>query len=89
MVIWTLIVFDLQGIKELQPLLEMIDYIHEFVLEKCWLAKLNFAEITGISVRSVHKMLNFALGTRKLLTRWASHLFNSHKKHIQIKHFEQ
>jgi len=59
---------------------EIIDQIHELILEDCWISAKSMSEHLGISREQVGTVLHEDLDMRKLSAKWVPKCLNSDQK---------
>jgi len=68
---------------------EIIDQIHELILEDCQIVAKSVAEQLGISRAWVGSIIHEDLDMRKLSTKWVPKCLNMHQKRQRCQSFEQ
>ena len=68
---------------------EMIDQIHDIVLNDCRLKVREISDTVNISVGRVWHILHECLGMRKLCARWVPHLLTADHKRARVVASEQ
>jgi len=68
---------------------EIIDQIHELVLEDCWISTKSIAEQLGISCERVGSIIHEDLDMWKLSTKWVPKCRNVDQKRQRCQSFEQ
>jgi len=61
--------------------LEIIDQIHEIILEDCWISAKSIAEELGISHEWVGSIIHEDLDMQKLSAKWVLKCLNADQKH--------
>jgi len=69
--------------------LEIIDQIHEVILENCRILAKSIAEQLGISCEQVGSIIHEDLDMRKLSVKWVQKCLNVDPKHQQCQFSEQ
>jgi len=69
--------------------LEIIDQIHELILEDCPILTKSITEQLGISREQVGSIIHEDLDMRKLSTKWVPKCLNMHQKRQRCQSFEQ
>jgi histone-lysine N-methyltransferase SETMAR len=64
---------------------EIIEYVHDMVIDDKRLTKQEIADTMGISTERVLHILKNELGLRKLLTRWVPHSLTLDQKRIRVR----
>jgi len=68
---------------------EIIDQIHELILEDCWISTKSIAEQLGISREQVGFIIHEDLDMQKLSTKWVPKCLNADQKHQWCQSSEQ
>jgi hypothetical protein len=68
---------------------EIIDQIHELILEDCWILAKSIAEQLGISREWVGSIIHEDLDVQKLSTKWVPKCLNADQKRQQCQSSEQ
>jgi histone-lysine N-methyltransferase SETMAR len=68
---------------------EIIEQVHDMVLDDQWMKVREIDETIGISKEHVGYILHEALDMKKLCTRWVPHLLTADQKHTRVKISEQ
>jgi histone-lysine N-methyltransferase SETMAR len=68
---------------------EIIEYVHDMVIDDRRLTKQEIADAMGISTERVLHILKNELGLRKLLTRWVPHSLTLDQKRIRVRLSQQ
>ena len=69
--------------------LEIIDQIHELILEDRWISAKSIAEQLGISCEQVGSIIHEDLDMQKLSMKWVLKCLNVDQKHQQCQSSEQ
>jgi len=68
---------------------EIIDHIHELILEDRWISAKSIAEQLGISREQVGSIIHEHLDTRKLFAKWVTKCLNADQKRQRCQSSEQ
>jgi len=69
--------------------LEIIDHVHELIVEDCHISAKSIAEQLGISREQVGSIIHEDLDMRKLSVKWVPKCLNVDQKHQQCQSSEQ
>jgi histone-lysine N-methyltransferase SETMAR len=68
---------------------EIIEQVHDMVLDDRWIKVREIAETIGISKERIGYIFHEKLDMKKLCTRWVPHLLTADQKHTRMKISEQ
>jgi len=77
------------GLPKTVTITEIIDQIHELILEDHWISAKSIAEQLGISCEQVRSITHEDLDMQKLSAKWVPKCLNADQKHQQCQSSEQ